>query len=158
VDLWQVQFPKLNRKRTVLECSRCLAVKSVSLTEIEMEILESKCRVDAPLRVLSFVHHLEADGARRIDRTKKESHSEKSPRRNRPRFLRNKKTQGQADSREFGRVHSVWRVAKRSPYAKTCRVAAFVLRAGKNTRKGLGSRRPSRTRTAVCADVPNIFL
>jgi len=44
VDLWQVQFPEAEPgKRTVLECSRCLAVKSVSLTEIEMEILESKC-------------------------------------------------------------------------------------------------------------------
>jgi hypothetical protein len=43
VDLWQVQFPPAEHvKCTVLECSRCMAVKSLSLTEIEMEILESK--------------------------------------------------------------------------------------------------------------------
>ncbi len=43
VDLWHVQFPPAEPgKSTILECSRCLAVKSVALTEIEMEILESK--------------------------------------------------------------------------------------------------------------------
>ena len=43
VDLWHVQFPQNEcGKRTVLECSRCHAVKSVSLTEIETAIFESK--------------------------------------------------------------------------------------------------------------------
>jgi hypothetical protein len=43
VDLWRVRFsPRTIDNPTLVECSRCRAVKSISLTEIERMILESK--------------------------------------------------------------------------------------------------------------------
>jgi hypothetical protein len=43
VDLWGVQlFPTDPRQDRVMECSRCHTVRAVTLTEIEMEIFESK--------------------------------------------------------------------------------------------------------------------
>jgi hypothetical protein len=43
VNLWHVEFPEVQSKKTIImECSRCHAVDAVLLSEIEMEILESK--------------------------------------------------------------------------------------------------------------------
>src|ERR1700676_3776248 len=43
VDLWRIPFlPPKSVKSLVLECSRCHVVKALPLTEIEMEIFESK--------------------------------------------------------------------------------------------------------------------
>jgi hypothetical protein len=43
VDLWRVQLPATDsRQDTIMECSHCHTVRAVPLTEIEMEIFESK--------------------------------------------------------------------------------------------------------------------
>ncbi len=43
VNLWQVEFPQVESKKTdVMECDRCHAVDAVLISDIEMEILESK--------------------------------------------------------------------------------------------------------------------
>ena len=43
VNLWQVEFPEVESKKTaVMECNRCHAVDAVLISDIEMEILESK--------------------------------------------------------------------------------------------------------------------
>jgi hypothetical protein len=42
VNLWQVEFPEVQSKTIVLECSRCHHVDAVLLSEIEMNILETK--------------------------------------------------------------------------------------------------------------------
>jgi hypothetical protein len=43
VNLWQFEFPQVESKNTdVMECDRCHAVDAVLISDIEMEILESK--------------------------------------------------------------------------------------------------------------------
>jgi hypothetical protein len=49
VDLWHVQFPpRKSTERTVLECSHCHVVKSLSLADIEVEIFKSKRALTRP--------------------------------------------------------------------------------------------------------------
>jgi PilZ domain-containing protein len=42
VNLWQVEFPEAQSKTIAMECTRCHHVDAVSLSEIEMKILETK--------------------------------------------------------------------------------------------------------------------
>jgi hypothetical protein len=54
VDLWGVELsPTQRENRIILECGRCHAVKSVSLTDIEMEIFESKRALTHPCECIN---------------------------------------------------------------------------------------------------------